>query len=202
MEPLLFSIVYLCLAFISLQARQPDISNCQSFHEIYNTLHGKNVSWWEFRIAKANIMLNSSKFAHTHEDEFPGLMLIYEWDAEYKADRENNLPEDSERVIVNIVCEVDFTHPLKYSVEKKMEMIKEIYSSLRDLAKKEINHLLRDENFEVLFYVSHGERIDGVWQETREPVAKWSNGEGIYYAKFMNGDQSAKKSNFNEEEVL
>jgi len=73
---------------------------------------------------------------------------------------------------------------------------------LRDLAKKEINHLISDENFEVLFYVSYGERINGEWQETREPVAKWENGQTLFYEKFMIGYDYMKKSGLTESELL
>lgn len=62
-----------------------------------------------------------------------------------------------------------------------------------------------DENFEVVLYLSHGKKINGVWELTREPVVKWKDGQALYYAKFMedlNNYDHVKKSGLTEQELL
>lgn len=196
--------VFCLLAFITngLQAvSEPDISEQTTYKEVCQQLMEYSSSYLDLRIAKANMLLSSRNFYRTHREEFPGLDCLESMYAEYRSpaklvapeiihndhDENNNCEKQKQKVAIeNLVCEVSSGDLLiHYTLEERLMTTKMMYISFRDLAKKEINPLLTDENFEVLFYVSQGERIDGKWIENREPICKWSKGVGLYYAKFM-----------------
>jgi len=193
MKKLFYStLVCLCssLTFV-LIAAEPDISNLATFQDVLYELDASIVTHLDLRLAKANVAIYSA----AEKREFPSLdnvenlnYKVVELDKCSKIVCDVNIRKFRDKhFFVNDYSSDYSGYGIPYigNYAERLLLVKNIYLAVKGLAKKHINHFIKDENMIVKMFILTDETVDGKVKITKTPILKWENGEAIYYEGFI-----------------